>query len=109
MQPEFFMEPTNHSSGSTSTDAVRSSLYSEGDKMPPPDRNNPVRAKSSDSRVSFMEFVGEYPDDAACLDHLWRTRYSSDGEMAHCPKCDQDRAFKRYKTAQRRQSWTCTA
>src|SRR5207237_2465119 len=26
-----------------------------------------------------------------------------------CPKCDQDRTFKRYKTAQRRQSWTCTA
>lgn len=76
--------------------------------MPPVDRNNPVRAKSSDSRVSFMEFVREYADDATCLEFLWRTRYSPDGENAHCPKCDRERRFKRYATAQRRQSWTCT-
>jgi len=56
-----------------------------------------------------MEFMREFPDDDACLEWLWRTRYSSDGETAHCPKCDQDRTFKRYATAQRRQSWTCTA
>jgi transposase-like protein len=55
-----------------------------------------------------MEFMREYPDDAACLEHLWRTRYSADGEHAYCPKCEQDRPFKRYATAQRRQSWTCT-
>jgi ribosomal protein L37AE/L43A len=77
--------------------------------MPPVDRNNPVRAKSSDSRVSFMEFQREYPDDAACLEFLWRTRYSEDGTNATCPKCEQVRPFKRYATAQRRQSWTCTA
>ncbi len=76
--------------------------------MPPVDRRNPVRAKSSDSRVSFMEFQREYPDDAACLEWLWRTRYSADGEHAHCPKCAVERHFKRYATAQRRQSWTCT-
>ena len=58
--------------------------------MPPVDRNNPVRAKSSDSRVSFMEFIREYPDDAACLDYLWRTRYAEDGEHAECPKCEHD-------------------
>jgi transposase len=77
--------------------------------MPPVDRNNPVRAKSSDSRVSFMEFQREYPNDAACLEFLWRTRYSEDGEHAHCPKCDTTRRFKRYETTTRRQSWTCTA
>lgn len=77
--------------------------------MPPVDRNNPVRAKSSDSRVSFMEFCREYPDDAACLEWLWRTRFSSDGEHARCPKCDRERSFRRYATTQRRQSWTCTA
>jgi transposase len=76
--------------------------------MPPVDRNNPVRAKSSDSRVSFMEFQQEYPNDAACLEWLWRTRYSADGENAQCPKCERERPFKRYETAQRRQSWTCT-
>src|SRR5947208_1590900 len=27
--------------------------------MPPVDRQNPVRAKSSDSRISFMEFMRE--------------------------------------------------
>lgn len=77
--------------------------------MPPVDRNNPVRAKSSDSRVSFIEFIREYPDNAACLDYLWRTRYAEDGEHAECPKCEQVRSFKRYETTQRRQSWTCTA
>jgi transposase len=76
--------------------------------MPPVDRRNPIRAKSSDSRMSFMEFTREFPDDAACLDYLWRTRYSPSGETAHCPKCDKSRLFKRYATAQRRQSWTCT-
>ena len=35
-------------------------------------------------------------------------RFSPDGETAHCPKCDQDRTFKRYECATRRQSWTCT-
>jgi len=61
--------------------------------MPPVDRNNPVRAKSSDSRISFMEFMREFPDDAACLDYLWRTRYAEDGENAECPKCEQVRPF----------------
>ena len=56
-----------------------------------------------------MEFVREYPDDAACLAFLWRTRYSEDGEHAECPRCEQTRTFKKYATTQRRQSWTCTA
>ena len=77
--------------------------------MPPVDRKNPVRAKSSDSRISLMEFMAEFPDDATCLDHLWRTKYAEDGEHAHCPKCDKTRAFKKYATKQQRQSWTCTA
>ena len=56
-----------------------------------------------------MEFMREFPDDSACLDYLWRTRYAEDGENAECPKCKQVRPFKRYETKQRRQSWTCTA
>jgi len=55
-----------------------------------------------------MEFMREFPDDAACLEHLWRTRYSPDGDHAECPKCEQERLFKRYATKQGRQSWTCT-
>lgn len=77
--------------------------------MPAVDRKNPKRAKSSDSTYSLMEFVRDYPDDDACLEHLWRTRWSEDGDHAHCPKCDEVRVFKKYATKQRRQSWTCTA
>jgi transposase len=56
-----------------------------------------------------MDFMREFPDDAACLDWLWRTRFSKDGEHAKCPKCRYVTSFRRYETAQRRQSWTCTA
>lgn len=59
--------------------------------------------------MSLMEFQAQYPDDVACLDYLWRTRYATDGKHAHCPKCEQERSFKKYATAQGRQSWTCTA
>jgi transposase len=76
--------------------------------MPKVDRNDPKRSKSSESSYSLMEFVKAFPDDAACLDWLWRTRFSPDGEHAFCAKCKQDRVFKRYATAQRRFSWTCT-
>jgi transposase len=76
--------------------------------MPPANRHEPRRAKSSTSDYSVTEFLAEFPDDAACLEHLWRTRYSPDGEHAHCPRCDCERVFKRYATKQQRQSWTCT-
>jgi transposase-like protein len=76
--------------------------------MPPVNRNQPKRAKSSESEYSFMEFMREFPDDAACLDWLWRNRYSTDGIHTDCPKCEQVREFARYETSQQRQSWTCT-
>jgi hypothetical protein len=50
--------------------------------VPPVDRDNPIRADSSDSQYSLMEFVREFPDDAACLDWLWRNRYDEDGSHA---------------------------
>ncbi len=77
--------------------------------MPPANRHEPRRAKSSTSDYSVTEFLAEFPDDAACLEHLWRTRHAPDGEHAHCPKCDAAKVFKRYATKQQRQSWTCTA
>ena len=76
--------------------------------MPPVDRNKPVRAKSSESAYSLMEFMADFPDDATCLNWLWRTRFSADGDHAVCPKCEVERPFKRYGTSQQRQSWTCT-
>jgi transposase-like protein len=77
--------------------------------MPPANRHNPVRAKSSQSLYSVHEFRAEFPDDEACLQWLWRERYAPDGEHALCPKCEQVRSFKRYATTQQRQSFTCTA
>jgi transposase len=68
------------------------------------DRNNPERRPSSDSDYSLVEFMREYPDDAACLDLLWRDRYAPDGHHAHCPKCEEERKFHRTKT---RTSYTC--
>jgi len=77
--------------------------------MPPVNRNKPIRAESSESRYTLVDFMREFPDDATCLEWLWRNRYSPDGVHADCPKCETNRPFKRYQTAQRRQSWTCTA
>src|ERR671933_482914 len=65
--------------------------------MPPVNRNAPKRAQSSDSTFSFMEFAREFPDDAACLDYIWRTRLAPDGHHTHCPKCDRERKFHRVK------------
>lgn len=68
------------------------------------DRNNPTRRPGSDSDYSLIEFMREYPDDAACLDRLWRDRYAPDGHTAHCPRCERPRRFHRTKT---RASYTC--
>ncbi len=55
-----------------------------------------------------MDFMREFPDDKACLEWLWRSRFAPDGETARCPKCRAERVFRRYETAQARPSWTCT-
>jgi transposase-like protein len=72
--------------------------------MPAKDRNNPIRWASSDSDYSLMEFMCEYPDDAACLDRLWRDRFAPDGHTADCPRCERPRRFHRTRT---RASYTC--
>jgi transposase len=77
--------------------------------MPPADRNNPKRAGSSESQVAVFEFFREFPDDEACLNYLWRNRYSTDGEHAFCPRCDKTRRFQRYQGSRQRQVWTCTS
>jgi transposase len=68
------------------------------------DRNNPIRRPSSDSQLSVVEFWREFPDDATCLDRLWRERYAPDGHHAHCPVCEKERKFHRTKA---RASYTC--
>lgn len=79
--------------------------------MPPVNRNQPVRAESSESRYSLMEFMQRFPDDATCLNYLWRTRHAADGdgdgERAFCTKCMLTRVFKHYEDY-RPTCWTCT-
>ena len=77
--------------------------------MPAVDRNQPKRAKSSDSQYSLMEFMQQFPDDAACMEWLWQWRHAPDGEHAPCPKCEQVRSFRKYASTQLRSSWTCVA
>ena len=67
-------------------------------------RNEPTRRASSDSDYSLIEFMRQYPDDAACLDALWRKRFAPDGHHAQCPRCERERKFHRTKT---RASYTC--
>jgi transposase len=67
-------------------------------------RNQPKRSKASESSYSLMEFMREFSDDAACLEWLWRSRFSEDGRHAECPKCDRERAFYR---VQSRPSYCC--
>jgi transposase-like protein len=73
-------------------------------RMPPVDRNAPKRGSFSDSTYSLMEFMRDYPDDATCLDFLWRERYAPDGSHAHCPTCKQERKFHKVKE---RPAWDC--
>lgn len=70
-------------------------LYNGG--VPPADRANPKRSTASESRYSVPEFLRDFPDDDACLDWLWRTRYAPDGHTADCPKCERSRRFHRVK------------
>ena len=72
--------------------------------MPPVNRDHPVRADYSESSYSLMEFMRDFPNDAACLDWLWRTRYAPDGAHAECPKCERTRKF--HKVAER-PAWDC--
>jgi transposase-like protein len=54
-----------------------------------------------------MESMREFPDDETCLRHVWRERFSPDGEHAFCERCEAERVFKRYDTAQKRACWFC--
>src|SRR6266536_5046488 len=67
-------------------------------------RNQPKRAKSSESTYTVMDFVRDYPDDATCLDYLWHRLYSADGSTAECSKCGKVRRFHRVAS---RPSYSC--
>jgi hypothetical protein len=75
--------------------------------VPPVDRLNPTRAPSSESSCYLLEFMREFPDDEACLQHVWRERFAPDGDHALCPRCETERTFKRYPTKDKRPAWYC--
>ena len=64
-------------------------------------RNAPVRARSSESRYSFMEFELEFPDDATCLDWLVEHLYP---EGIWCPNCERVTKHHRVKS---RPAYSC--
>jgi transposase len=72
--------------------------------MAPRDRNNPSRSATSQGTYTRADLEREFPDDATCLDYLWRQNHSDDGEHAHCPKCGERRKFHR---VQSRPSYSC--
>jgi transposase len=72
--------------------------------MAPRDRNNPKRSTSSEGTYTRADLERDFPDDATCLDYLWRQNHSDDGEHAHCPKCGAGRKFHR---VQSRPSYSC--
>lgn len=72
--------------------------------MPPVNRNQPRNARSSEASYTVMDFMRDFPDDATCLDYLWRRNFSADGLHAYCPKCERQRGFHR---VQSRPSYSC--
>jgi transposase len=72
--------------------------------MAPRDRNDPKSSASSDGEYTRADLEREFPDDATCLDYLWRQNLSDDGEHAACPKCGQRRRFHRVVS---RPSYSC--
>ncbi|MFZ0664226.1 MAG: IS1595 family transposase [Acidimicrobiales bacterium] len=72
--------------------------------MAPRNRNVPKASASSGSNYTRADMEREFPDDATCLDYLWRQNCSWDGSHALCPKCDQARKFHRVVS---RPSYSC--
>ncbi|HEX9235317.1 MAG TPA: IS1595 family transposase, partial [Actinomycetota bacterium] len=64
-------------------------------------RNDPKRSRASESKYSVFEFDREFPDDAACLDWLFRRRWP-DGVF--CPK---DQRITKHHREHSRPSYAC--
>src|SRR5262245_28357845 len=51
--------------------------------------------------LTIHQFRKRFPDDDACLEHLFHTRY---GDNPKCPKCEKRGTFHRLK---KMPAWTC--
>lgn len=54
-------------------------------------------------KFTTNEFAARFPNDDACLHHLWTLRY---GALTECPECKAKADFKRVKD---RRSYQCSA
>ncbi len=63
-----------------------------------------MNAPTAGHGYGLSEFMADYPDDAACLDYLWRRHLSRDGETARCPKCE---AVRRFHKVSARRAYSC--
>lgn len=88
--------------GEVSLDSRYSATYNGG--MAPRNRNDNRRSTSSDGTYTRADLERDFPTDAVCLDWLWRSNHSTDGEHAECPKCETTRKFHRVAS---RPSWSC--
>jgi ribosomal protein L24E len=57
-------------------------------------RDSVARSESSDSTMSYSEFMRLFPDNGACLDYL-KAKFYADG--TECPKCAKASKFHRIK------------
>src|SRR5438552_18886650 len=57
-------------------------------------RKSVERSPSSDSRMTYTEFLCRFPDNDACLDYL-KAKFYPDGTA--CPKCGKASRFHRIK------------
>jgi transposase len=51
--------------------------------------------------MTVEEFTAIFPDEGACLDHLFQRRF---GHLTHCPKCSKETAFYRLS---KEQAYSC--
>ena len=73
--------------------------------MPPADRKAPVRAKSSDSRYSLMDFIGSCRTTTPASNTSGAPGTQKTASTPTAPKRGREGVeFKRYRTEQRRQT-----
>jgi transposase-like protein len=58
------------------------------------DRDSTLRSPSSESRMTYTEFLRLFPDNTACLDYL-KAKFYADG--TECPSCGKPSKFHRIK------------
>src|SRR5277367_1783972 len=55
------------------------------------------------------DFFRLFKDDNDCLEFLWRSRFSTDGQSARCPECGQTRQFQADIDLTAHLRWQCVS